>query len=70
LLAEPDEEGREMTAQTAALFLMTAVGVVSLAWLTDDWRTTPTRQRIAIATWLAFWLGPPLYFIWTKGVMG
>jgi hypothetical protein len=38
--------------------------------LTDDWRTTPTRQRIAIAVWLAFWLGPPLYFIWTKGVMG
>jgi hypothetical protein len=35
-----------------------------------NWEERSFRQRIAIIAWLIFWLGPPLYFIWIKGVMG
>jgi hypothetical protein len=28
------------------------------------------RKQFLLLAWLVFWLGPPLYFIWTKGVMG
>jgi hypothetical protein len=59
-----------MSVQHVCLLAMSAVGYWSLAVLTDrDWRL-PRRKRILWGAWLVFWLGPPLYFIWTKGVLG
>jgi hypothetical protein len=58
-----------MTAQQSCLLFMFAIGTVSATFLIN-WDHTPRRQRFLIVAWLVFWLGPPLYFIWTKGVLG
>jgi len=58
-----------ITAQQICLLLMLAIGVVSFVLLAE-WDTMSRRKQFLLLAWLAFWLGPPLYFIWTKGVMG
>ena len=50
---------------------MTLIGVASAWRFYEVWDyTLRLHEKMAAALWLAFWLGPPLYFIWTKGVMG
>ncbi len=58
-----------MTDQQSCLLLMFAIGGVSSPLLIG-WDHMPRRKRALIIAWLVFWLGPPLYFIWTKGVLG
>jgi len=58
-----------MTAQITCLCFMSLIGTGCLGWVTE-WDRMSRRKQFLIAAWLAFWLGPPLYFIWTKGVLG
>lgn len=58
-----------MTAQFLSLTGMFLIGVFS-APRTVDWENMSRRKRVLVIAWLIFWLGPPLYFIWTKGVLG
>jgi hypothetical protein len=58
-----------MTSQQTCLLLMLAIGVASALLLTG-WDHMSRRKQFLVATWLVFWIGPPLYFIWIKGVMG
>jgi len=55
--------------QAMCLTLMFVIGYGAVFAL-PNWEERSFRQRIAIIAWLIFWLGPPLYFIWIKGVMG
>jgi hypothetical protein len=48
---------------------MFAIGLVS-SILLAEWDIMSRRRQFLLVAWLVFWLGPPLYFIWTKGVMG
>jgi hypothetical protein len=45
------------------------IGMVAIGLITG-WDRMPRRKQFFIIAWLVFWLGPPLYFIWTKGVLG
>ncbi len=58
-----------ITAQQICLLLMLAIGAVSFVLLAE-WDIMSRRRQFLLLAWLVFWLGPPLYFIWTKGVMG
>lgn len=55
--------------QTFCLFLMFLVGLMGVPAIASWSDMTKGQQRLLIA-WLAFWLGPPIYFVWTIGVMG
>jgi hypothetical protein len=58
-----------MTAQVTCLFLMSGILFVSIPgfqWW-SDW--TKVQRRLFIL-WIVLWGAPPLYFIWTKGVLG
>lgn len=60
----------ELNEQIASLCMMVSVGVISVAIFEASWSDmTKTQRRLSIA-WLTLWFTPPLYFIWTKGVMG
>ncbi len=48
------------------MFVMGYGGLFAL----PSWEDLSRRKRFIVIAWLAFWLGPPLYFIWIKGVMG
>ncbi len=57
--------------QFGCLAAMLAIGMFSIAFfVADNWGRMERRHRILWGAWLVFWLGPPLYFIWTKGVLG
>jgi hypothetical protein len=70
-LAEFNTKGAVVmiTAQQICLLLMLAIGAVSFVLLAE-WDIMSRRRQFLLLAWLVFWLGPPLYFIWTKGVMG
>jgi hypothetical protein len=53
-----------------SLMVMFWVGVMGFALFASEWKSWPLRKRALAVAWLVFWLGPPLYFIWTKGVLG
>jgi len=55
--------------QTFCLFLMFLIGGFS-SCASAFWSDMTRAQRFLFIAWLAFWLGPPIYFVWTKGVMG
>jgi hypothetical protein len=58
-----------MISQETCLLLMLVIGMIStlgFQWW-PDW--TKVQRRLSIL-WIVFWLGPPLYFVWTKGVLG
>jgi hypothetical protein len=55
-------------AQQICLFFMFIIGGTGLVFAADS--DTPRYKRPLLIAWTIFWLGPPLYFIWTKGVMG
>jgi hypothetical protein len=57
-------------AQFLSLVLRLMIGTCSWLTMTVDWGHMSRRKQFFIAAWLVFWLGPPLYFIWTKGVLG
>jgi hypothetical protein len=57
------------TAQMICLFFMLMIGVLSAPTI-GIWDDMSRRKRVLLVAWLVFWLGPPLYFIWTKGVLG
>ena len=57
------------SGQVLCLALMFGVGFISCPFLEGWSEKTKSQQRLLIA-WLAFWMAPPLYFVWTKGVMG
>ena len=58
-----------MTApQVMCLFFMFMIGGVTLNFATDG--DMPRRKRRVLIACAIFWLGPPLYFVWTKGVLG
>jgi hypothetical protein len=48
---------------------MFVIGAGAIGLITG-WDRMPRRKQFFIVAWLVFWLGPPLYFIWTKGVLG
>ena len=56
-------------SQVTCLLLMLLIGIISLlgAMWWYDW--TKVQRGLFIA-WIALWVVPPLYFIWTKGVLG
>jgi hypothetical protein len=56
--------------QFICLFFMFWIGALSGAPILYHWDEMTPRQRALAVAWLVFWLGPPLYFIWTKGVLG
>jgi hypothetical protein len=58
-----------MISQETCLLLMLVIGMVSASLLTG-WDHMSRRKQFLVVAWLVFWLGPPLYFIWTKGVLG
>ena len=70
MLAEFDEEGREMSEHKVIMCLMMLIGLASWALIVEDWPDYTRSLRVVALAWLAFWLGPPMYFIWTKVVMG
>lgn len=71
MLAEPDEEGADVVSQISALILMTLIGLASAWRFYEVWDyTLRLHEKMAAALWLIFWLGPPIYFLWTKGVRG
>jgi hypothetical protein len=53
--------------QALSLFVMFVVGVMSLSFLDER---LSRRKRLILIAWVIFWLGPPLYSVWTKGVLG
>lgn len=55
--------------QTLCLFLMFLIGIMAFP-TTAFWADMNKWQRGLLIAWVAFWLGPPIYFVWTKGVMG
>ena len=58
-----------MTApQVICLFFMAMIGGITLIFLSPE--DMSRRKRLALTACAVFWLAPPLYFIWTKGVMG
>ena len=57
------------SAQVTCLSFMFFIGMVAIGLITG-WDRMPRRKQFFIIAWLVFWLGPPLYFIWTKGVLG
>jgi hypothetical protein len=56
-----------ITTQALSLLFMFVVGGMGLCFLDER---VSRRKRLILIAWAIFWLGPPLYFIWTKGVMG
>jgi len=70
-LAQPHRQGAFAVtdAQVICLSIMFVIGYGGVFGL-PSWEERSFRQRMAIIAWLVFWLGPPMYFIWTKGVMG
>ncbi len=57
-------------AQVFCLTIMFMTGAVAAAFVTIFWEDMSQRKRRNVMTGLALWLGPPMYFLWTKGVMG
>lgn len=55
--------------QVICLSIMFCIGGLSAPAI-PFWDEMTPRQRALAVAWLVFWLGPPLYFIWTKGVLG
>lgn len=55
--------------QIFCLVLMFIIGGCSFG-ASALWSDMTKAQRGLFIAWLAFWLGPPIYFLWTKGVMG
>ena len=55
--------------QVICLSIMFVIGYCGVFGV-SNWQERSFRYRMAIIAWLVFWLGPPLYFIWTKGVLG
>ena len=49
-------------------FLMMIVGVFGAGALAE--MKSKRWRRIAITAWMLVWIGPPLGWIWVKGVMG
>ncbi len=72
MLAEFDEEGAAAVtdAQVFCLSIMFLSGTITTAFVAIFWEDMSQRKRRYILTGLALWLGPPMYFLWTKGVMG
>jgi hypothetical protein len=57
--------------QVFALLGMFMIGAMSATALSYwQYLSLSKPRRFALGAWILFWLGPPLYFIWTKGVMG
>ncbi len=56
--------------QIICLFFMFCIGALGVPPIPVLWDEMTPRQRALAVAWLVFWLGPPLYFIWTKGVLG
>jgi len=56
--------------QLICLFFMSCIGGLSAPAIPYHWDKMTPRQRVLGVAWLAFWLGPPMYFLWTKGVLG
>jgi hypothetical protein len=54
-------------SQQICLSLMFLIGGMGLCFLDEG---LSRRKRLILIAWAIFWLGPPLYFIWTKGVLG
>ena len=52
------------------LFFMFQIGVVSVAVSAEFWKGAGPKGRALMVAWVWFWLIPPLWFLWTKGVMG
>jgi hypothetical protein len=58
------------STQMICLFFMFCIGGLSAPTIPAFWDEMTRRKRVLLVAWLVFWLGPPLYFIWTKGVLG
>ena len=58
------------TAQVMCLLLMFVIGAFSVALMQLGWDHASRLNRALRVAWALFWLVPPLWFIWTKGVMG
>jgi len=58
-----------MNAQMACLWAMFFIGAMS-SGLLFGWDHMSRRMKFLVVAWLVFWLGPPLYVLWTNGVIG
>jgi hypothetical protein len=56
--------------QAHCLILMFCLGVCFGLLTAASWSDLSKTNRRILFAWTALWIGPPLYFLWTKGAMG
>ena len=56
--------------QILCLIFMFVIGLISSIPISALWDEYSNKLKVLSIGWLVFWLWPPLYFLWTKGVMG
>lgn len=56
--------------QNVYLTLMFTLGLAFAVLVQIGWDHASRRNRAYRVAWVLLWLAPPLWFIWTKGVMG